>query len=469
MKRRISSLTKRWMINVVLSIVIFLIVLNILIGWLSTNYYYNSIYSMMDAHLSIITENFHSYVRVSDDEFDRAAQSFAEDYENKHLFEVQIFSDNAQMLVSTTGFTSGESSFPDYEEAISNGSNRKGTFKGRLSSGEKVMSVTVALGNTSHRAVRMITSMEGADEQVNRIILLSVTVSLVLFIMVMLTGMIFLKSIVVPLRKVSVATKQIARGNFDTRIETDGKGDMGELCLAINEMATELGSSEQMKNDFISTVSHELRTPLTAIRGWSETVKYATDDEEIVKKGMEVISKESERLNTIVEDLLDFSRIQNGALSYDMKRCDINIPLSEVITAFKEAIHKAGLTVDFNPLPLDEVVADGTRLKQVFVNIIDNCIKNTESGGKISIYEQRDNAFVSVIIRDNGKGIPKQDLDKIKIKFFKSEANKTVRGSGIGLAIADEIIKAHNGILAISSEEGVGTVVRISLPNNQSI
>lgn len=464
MKKYVSSLTKRWVLNVLLTIFIFLVALNVAVGWLSSNYYYNSVYQTMQTHLELISESFHSYVRASDEEFDRAALNFAETYENKDIFEVQIFSDESKMLVSTTGFTPGEQSFPDYEQAIAEDGTREGMFKGELSSGEKVMAVTVALGNTSRRAVRMITSMEGADEQVHRIILLVFSISMVLFLAIVFTGVFFLRSIVIPLKKISTATKEIAQGNFKTRIETDGKGEMGELCVAINEMATELGSAEELKNNFISTVSHELRTPLTAIRGWSETVKYATDDAEIVQKGMGVIASESERLNTIVEDLLDFSRIQNGALKYDMSPCDVNLPLSEVVTAFAEAVHHAELTMEYRPLPLPEVTADGIRLKQVFVNIIDNAIKNTEPGGRIIIYEELSDEYVDIFIRDTGKGIPKEDLDKIKIKFFKSSANETVRGSGIGLAIADEIIKAHNGLLTITSEEGVGTLVRISLP-----
>lgn len=463
MKIRLSGLTKKWTVNVLLITFLFLVLINICIGWFSWNYYYDSVYQVMDTRLGLIADNFSSYVRASDDDFDRAAVSFAENYEDKEYYEVQIFSAESKMLVSTSGFLTDDTGFPDYEEAVSEES-RLGVYKGRLLNGEHIMAVTIALGNNSRRAVRMVVSMEGAREQAARIVLAAATISLVFFLIICVTGMFFIRSIVVPMNKISGAAKEIAQGNFDIKIESNGKGEIGELCSAINDMATELGSTEKMKNNFISSVSHELRTPLTAIKGWSETVRMASDDSEIVSKGMDVISAESERLNTIVEDLLDFSRIQNGALTYDMELCDMTAPLSEVVTAFAETASHQGIRIIFEPRGIPIVTADATRLKQVFVNIIDNAIKNTAPGGKIRITCRKNDDRSEVIIQDTGKGISKEDLGRIKEKFFKSEANKTVRGSGIGLAIADEIVKAHNGELIITSIEKVGTTVRISLP-----
>ena len=227
-------------------------------------------------------------------------------------------------------------------------------------------------------------------------------------------------------------------------------------------MADELQHSENIKNEFISSVSHELRTPLTAIKGWSETIT-EIDDPEMRRKGMQIISKETERLSEMVEELLDFSRIQNGHFSLQKTDLDVIAELSDAVLMYEERARAEGIT-----LTMDEsedvaiVYGDKNRLRQVFINIIDNSVKYGKKGGHTHISTKVANNTITISFKDDGVGIAPEDLPRVKEKFYK--ANNTVRGSGIGLAVADEIINIHGGSLDITSEQGVGTEVQIVLP-----
>ena len=238
--------------------------------------------------------------------------------------------------------------------------------------------------------------------------------------------------------------------------------EIGDLACAFNDMADELENSEQIKNDFISSVSHELRTPLTAIKGWSETLSDGYDPETF-DKGMRVISSETARLEQMVEELLDFSRIQSGRLSLQKANTDILAELEDALLIYGEKARREGITISYaEPEFICVVYGDKNRLRQVFINIIDNAIKYTDAGGSIEIRAEMTDSTISITVSDTGCGIAQSDLPKVKAKFYK--ANSTRRGSGIGLAVADEIVAMHGGSLDIESEQGVGTAVTITLP-----
>ena len=276
--------------------------------------------------------------------------------------------------------------------------------------------------------------------------------------------MYFIKSIVRPIRDVSNTARKIASGELSSQIDYNKNDEIGELCDTINYMANELQQAEALKNDFISSVSHELRTPLTAIRGWGETAKLSLGtDDALVSRGLDVVLSEAERLSSLVEELLDFSRMQNGRLTVNTMPSDISELLTSAVDMYVELARQQGIEVSFTPPAESSIVmGDRDRLKQVFINIIDNAVKYTEKGGLVLVVQNREEGCVRIQIKDTGVGIPAQDLDRVKEKFFKS--NKTVRGSGIGLAVADEIIKQHKGLLFVESTEGVGTTVTIVLP-----
>ncbi|MBO5020678.1 MAG: HAMP domain-containing histidine kinase, partial [Clostridia bacterium] len=186
-------------------------------------------------------------------------------------------------------------------------------------------------------------------------------------------------------------------------------------------------------------------------------------DEELVNRGLDVVLSEADRLSGLVEELLDFSRMQTGRMTVVSQPLNISWLLSESVAMYVELSKKQGIELIYTkPTEEYQVLGDTNRLKQVFINIIDNAVKYTENGGQVLVSQELEEACVRITVKDTGVGIPAQDIDRVKEKFYK--ANKTVRGSGIGLAVADEIIKQHQGLLFIESTEGVGTTATIVLP-----
>jgi signal transduction histidine kinase len=230
-------------------------------------------------------------------------------------------------------------------------------------------------------------------------------------------------------------------------------------------MADELSNAEAMKNEFISSVSHELRTPLTAIKGWAETLMVdGGENPDTMKKGVGVIVNETERLSQMVEELLDFSRMQNGHFTLRSATMDILAELGDAVLIYSDKAKREQIQIIYNdPEMLPFVFGDKNRIRQVFINIIDNAVKYSSPGDTVTINASQKGDSVVVAVTDTGCGIKKTDLAKVKTKFYK--ANHTRRGSGIGLAVADEIISMHGGSLDITSPgEGKGTTVTIKLP-----
>lgn len=469
MKRKyFKGITKRWIFNTLGIVVIFLLVVIITSASALRFYYYNSVEMRLENCANDTVELFFStYTLSTQEQFETRARNFIENFEGKESMNASVIDQDGKVIISSSGFPVTDETMPDYEQAVKNKESMV-KWTGHSSSGEKVMALTVLLHNSSGStigAVRYVTSLQDVDSQFFSSLMIVCSICLVVFLFVTFSGMFFIKSIVQPVKAINHTAKEIAQGNFDTRINSHHYNDeIGELCETINYMASELNETNKMKNEFISTISHELRTPLTAIKGWGETLLQVGDtDPELLSKGMNVIIKESGRLTNIVEELLDFSRMQNGKFSLHIQKIDILAELDEAVFSFRDRAMRDGLDFVYDvphiPAPAS---GDADRIRQVFVNILDNAMKYTEQGGTIMIKAEIVGDSIKIMIGDNGCGIPEEALPHVKEKFYKS--NTKVRGSGIGLAVADEIITMHNGTLTIESVLGEGTTVTIILP-----
>ena len=271
-----------------------------------------------------------------------------------------------------------------------------------------------------------------------------------------------MRSIVEPLASITETARLIADGSYGVQIEKKFDDEIGELTDTINDMSLKIRQSEKTQSEFISSVSHELRTPLTAIKGWAETMCMEADPD-TVQRGVHVIVNETERLSEMVEELLDFSRMQSGRFSLQCATMDVLAELGDAVLIYTEKAKRENIRIIYQePEMLPFVYGDKNRIRQVFINVIDNAIKYSNSGSTITISAEEVGNMIQVTITDNGVGISEADLPRVKTKFFK--ANHTRRGSGIGLAVADEIITMHGGRLDITSELNVGTNVTITLP-----
>ncbi|MCI5727988.1 MAG: HAMP domain-containing histidine kinase [Clostridia bacterium] len=461
-----KSIMRRWVVNNLSIIVAILVTLIVVLSNLVYAYVYNGIQQVLKGRSDELTIMFADYSDTTPAQFYVQARNYVENFPDKSSMEVSVINAYGNAVLTSTGFAPDNSQpKPDYDQACRS-SEGFGTWTGTLTSGEKVMAVTRVLHDQDGGeigAIRYVVSMDKADKQILTLILVLVSCGLLVIGFVVVSSAFFLRSIVRPIRQVGASARRIAQGDFNVRIEKKSNDELGYLCDSINEMAAELGTAEKMKNDFISSVSHELRTPLTAIKGWAETLQSGGVTDGMMERGMSVIIRESERLSGLVEELLDFSRMQSGRMTLMMDKLDILAELGEAVYMFSErasAEHKQLLYEEPEMLP--PVLGDINRLRQVFVNIIDNALKYTEEGGTIQVQVKLLGNNIVVTISDNGCGIPAEHLPKVKQKFYK--ANQTVRGSGIGLALADEIIALHSGTLTIESQENVGTVVTITLP-----
>ena len=458
---KFKSIGMRWFINIFLILVIVVLIFTISFALL-----FNSLYTERVSDLaSDYAYEFFALSGANENTFNDAAIEIAGQFVYKDKVEVQVFDKNGKAIVSTSGFLTDGSAMPDYETAIA--SKIDSVAKSTTADGEPVIAGTVLLHDTNGNylgAYRWITSMTATRKSLAIFIFSEAVIAILFLAFSAITGAYFIKSIVRPIRDVSNIARKIAMGEFDSRIEIKKNDEIGELCDSINYMASELSVAQNLKNDFISSVSHELRTPLTAIKGWGETAKMSVGvDEVLVERGLEVVLSEADRLSNLVEELLDFSRMESGRMTVVSSPLNISLLLKESADMYIELARQQGIDLVFTtPSEQLEVMGDTDRLKQVFINIIDNAVKYTESGGQVLIDQLREEGCVRITVKDTGVGIPAQDIDRIKEKFYK--ANKTVRGSGIGLAVADEIIKQHQGLLFIESIEGTGTTATIVLP-----
>ena len=462
-----KGISRRWFLNTIgivfVILVIFIASLSLMVRTTVYNGIELAITGRVDELLNWLSASSGGYMTS---EFTAITRDYIENYfQDKDKMEIMALSRTGQILITSTGFEPDQQqAMPDYDMALQS-EDSTGNWIGSLNTGEKVMAITRAVrdeNGTLVGSIRYMVSLERADQQTFLVIIILVLAGAFIMLLLTFTGIYFIRSILVPVKQISASAKQIAQGDFDVRIEKGKDDELGQLCDAVNDMAGELGAAERMKNDFISSVSHELRTPLTAIKGWAETLRVGADPV-TAEKGMTVIIRESERLSGLVEELLDFSRLQSGRMRLSAARLDILAELDEAVYLFTDRArteHK-DLTYEENT-SLSPVYGDRDRLRQVFVNIIDNALKYTESGGSITVSSREEEGFVQVIVSDTGCGIPAEHLPNVKKKFYK--ANQLVRGSGIGLAVADEIAAMHGGSLEIESQVGVGTVVTVSLP-----
>ena len=463
----LKSIAQRWFVNCFL--VVFA-VLTIVAAGLSQAlhvYYYNSAETVLRSHADSLSGLISLY---SDGTLNGSIyaelKNYVESFEDKEYIELMAVDLSGEVILTSSGFSYKKyEQMPDYAEAFQSDSGI-GFYVGNMSDGQKIMALTMVVNviNSQFSAMRFVVSLERVDRVLRTLTLALFSADAAILLLILISGLFFVKSIVRPVRAIGRAARQISEGNFKGRILKMSNDEIGELCDIVNSMADELENSEQMKNEFISSVSHELRTPLTAIKGWAETlIGTESYDTDTLKKGMSVIVSETERLSGMVEELLDFSRIQSGRFAMHPEKMDILAELGDAVLTYGEKARKEGIDLTYHePEMLPFIYADRNRLRQVFINIIDNAIKYSDPGGsvKVDVFQKGEEIVVSVA--DSGCGISEEDLPKVKTKFYK--ANYTRRGSGIGLAVANEIVELHGGTLEVESTINVGTTVLITLP-----
>ena len=459
----------RWMMNSLSFVLVILAAVMILISVGVSGYYYATVRDNLVSRAVTASDTFRKYFTDTYDQFYTQAESTVTTFSEQDKLEQQFLDANGRILLSTSGLSGGGlASTEDATQALA--SQKTSVFTGRDPlSDERVMSVTAPLLSSRGDlvgGVRFITSLRVVERQIWIIIGASLLACLVFLIFVVASNSYFIKSIVDPVLKINNIAKEIAAGRYGVRLQKTYDDEIGELCDTINYMSDEINRAERMKNDFISSVSHELRTPLTAIGGWSETLLAGGgEDPEEVMQGLTIIQKESNRLTRMVEELLDFARIESGRMKLEVETFDLSIELYEAVYMYENLLQKSGIHLNYD----EDVEAnyfvngDRHRMKQVFLNILDNAAKYGGDGKRIDIRLVRDGGNLVATVRDYGQGIPEAELPFVKEKFYKGSSKQ--RGSGIGLAVTEEIVTLHGGTLDIASTVGEGTTVTVTLPS----
>ena len=341
-------------------------------------------------------------------------------------------------------------------------------FQGRdPETGENIMAVSHPLvfhGNVVG-VMRLVTSLRLVSRQVMLAVLTICLIALLCMALIIISNLLFINNVVEPVAVVSEAAKRIAAGGYGFQIEKKYTDELGELVDNINDMSLQIGQNEKMKSEFISSVSHELRTPLTAINGWGETIlEDPTGDPVQMRRGIRIILNESRRLSTMVEELLEFSKMEDGRFTLRIEQVDLQAEFEDAIFTYRELFRQEGIELHYQAgdEELAPIPGDPERLKQVFCNVLDNAAKHGGAGRRIDASIGPEGGEQVIRIRDYGPGVPEEELPYVKQKFYKGSSK--ARGSGIGLAVCDEIIKLHGGTFEIGNAEGGGAVVTIRLP-----
>lgn len=448
-----------------LTILAVTIVINIIFILTIKNFYYNYVDHSLENRLTVSAGFYNKYLNTNNYTFDEIAQLIIKDFEDADFVELQIVDKEGVVQYSSSGFnTTVKTDSEDIVEALG---GQSGQWDGKdPNTGERIMAVSTPLVNSHGNTIgimRYISSLSKADAMVYRMTVYSAFIVLSVFVFLFLMSMTFSTSIIRPINEIILVARKMSEGNLNDRINNHYKDELGVLADTLNTMADQIQKTELLKNDFISSISHEIRTPLTAITGWGETIITGNfEDMEEVQKGLNVILRETSRLSGMVNELLDFSRMESGRFTLYLEKFMIDEEVLSTVQMYRPRAEKHGVELvtefEFKGISIE---GDSNRLRQVIINLLDNAIKFTPEGKAVYLGIEDTEDLVIVTIKDEGAGISAEDLPLIRKKFYKGQSKKS--GSGIGLAICDEIIAQHGGHLNIESELNVGTTITIHL------
>ncbi len=462
------GIQRRWLRSSVSVALAFVILAVLIVSVALSIYYYSNVESSLVAKAKTTTDFFGNYISQSYNEYYQSCITYAQSFEEKNTLELQFINTRGGIVASSYGqWAGGYPETSDIEQAIE--TQDIAVFSGRNpNTGERIMAVSSPMIYTNGEVIgvlRYVTSLRLVDQQVIRCVAASVLVGIVICALIFFNSRFFIRSIILPVQEINATAKRIAAGSYGVQIQKRYDDEIGELADTINDISIKIGQSEKMQSEFVSSVSHELRTPLTAIAGWGETLLAAEQlDPDEMRRGIQTILRETHRLTEMVEELLEFTRLQDGRFTLNVEPCDIRAEFEDTVFMYGSRLKQEGIVLQYqeNDEEIPEIPCDPARMRQVFLNILDNAAKHGGEGGRIDASIRYESPWVVVCFRDYGPGIPEEELPHVKMKFYKG-SSKT-RGSGIGLAVCDEIVTMHGGTLDLENAPGGGTLVTIRIP-----
>jgi len=277
---------------------------------------------------------------------------------------------------------------------------------------------------------------------------------------------VFSRSISGPLDQITRASEEMARGNYNQQIDVHGRDEVARLATAFNAMALEVSRSQATLRQFLADASHELRTPLTSIQGFSQAMaEGAIESPADMAESARIINEEAQRMRALVDDLLYLSQIEAGQVSIQPEPLQLDNLLKACVERFQRPAQEKDLHIESEVPALPQIQGDVRRLERVFTNLLDNAIRHTPKDGTITIAAQAANGNVRVGVHNTGSFIPPEHLPHVCERFYQvREAANDEGHTGLGLAIASEVVHAHGGTLSAQSSRQEGTEFTVTLP-----
>ncbi len=464
----VTGLRHRWMVNTLCVVLPLALVCVFAVTASFAAYYYSGMESDLRYRARTTTDFFAENMNVNYNEYYQSCVKYAQTYADRNSIELQFINAQGRLVASSYGPWAGEA--PKTSEIAAAMSTRtQRAFVGTDEhTGEHIMAVSSPVIHSSGEVIgvlRFVTGTRVMNMQIAVIALIAVTFSTAFVLIIVFTTNYYIKTILVPMADINEKAQRIAAGSYGIQIVTKYDDEIGELAETINEMSNKISQNEQIQTDFISSLSHELRTPLTAITGWGETLlSQDIMEPEETRRGMEIILRESKRLTEMVLGLLEFSRIEGERMTLNVEVADIRGEFEDTVFMYGSRLKQEGITLNYIDTDQDipDIPCDAKRMRQVFLNILDNAAKHGGMGKIIDASIHCTDVAVVILIRDYGPGIPEDELPLVKKKFYKGSSK--ARGTGIGLAVCEEIVAMHSGRLDLTNAPGGGTQVSIVLP-----
>ncbi|MCI6730062.1 MAG: ATP-binding protein [Clostridiales bacterium] len=467
-KKKNKGLRGRWLTHTVGPVSILAAVCVVIITACFAVYYYSNMQADLSHRAKTTTEFFANYIGQSYNEYYQSCISYARSFEDKNTIELQFISTGGRIVASSYGQWAGKNpTTPDVQNAMD--TQKIASYLGRdPATGERIMAVSSPMIYRNGEVIgvlRYVTSMKLVDRQLAFAALIALGAGALFVLVVIISSSFYIRSILEPVAEITATAKRIAGGSYGVQIKSQYDDEIGELAQTINDMSNKINQNEKLQTEFISSLSHELRTPLTAISGWSETLLSgdALDPEE-TRRGIAIIQRESRRLTEMVTELLDFTRMEDGRMTLNVEMTDLRAEFEDTVYMYGSRLRQEGIALRVldNDDDIPEIPCDPKRMRQVLLNILDNAAKHGGEGKVIEASMALEGENIVIRIRDYGPGIPEDELPLVKKKFFKGSSK--ARGSGIGLAVCDEIVEMHGGRLDLENAPGGGTLVTIRLP-----
>ncbi|MFC0558885.1 sensor histidine kinase [Halalkalibacter alkalisediminis] len=454
---------KNWSIKKKVWIAIFCMLLTIIVGAIFlTLFLYDELYVEKQIEL-LVTEGEHLA------EFHRRGEeAFFErlDWSKQTIASNVLFSDDPMQLGSGIPFEpySNENMITFEERQLLLEGETVVMVRPHPHFGQDILGVAVPLFQNDHLSGAVLLSMPLSEVyepflQIRVVLIFSL---IVVILVIILISKKVINDVVQPLSDMKQISTLMAEGDFSKRIHANRSDELGQLAHSFNSLSTSLEKVEDKRREFLANVSHELRTPLSYMKGYAEAMEEGVIEQ---KKGLAIIQKESNRLERLVNDLLDLAQLEGD--SYPIQREPIAFAqlISEVIESFELIVTQKDIRLVQNMDEESIIYGDRDRLEQVIRNLLDNAIRYTPANKQISIALTTDHGWSELIIADEGIGIPEKDLKAVKERFYRVNKARTRNsgGTGLGLAIVSQIINKHDGVFELYSKVGQGTSAKIRI------